>query len=130
MKKIISLILSVILLITISCTALAEEVSGPKFVTLREWLAAKGDCGDCMLLLKILDVMNPVLALVGDETDQVNLYSGGEKDIILVLGDGDMTLKNHWIVIANPRYNEFEGTVELADWELLRIIPESLIPND
>ena len=53
MKKTIALIASVILvLIIVSCTALSEEA---RFVTIQEWLDAKGECGDCMLLLKIQD---------------------------------------------------------------------------
>ena len=52
MKKTIALALSIVLvLVSLSCFAQAEE--GPKFVTIREWLDAKGECGDCMLLLKI-----------------------------------------------------------------------------
>ena len=26
------------------------------------------------------------------------------------------------LVIANPRYNEFEGSIEMAEWKLLRIM--------
>ena len=123
MKKIISLILSLILLAAVFCTAMAEEASGPKFVTLREWLAAKGECGDCMLLLKIHDVMVDVLALAGDETDQITMYSGGETEIILNFMNDDHSLKGYWIVIANPEYNEYEGNVEMKNWETLRLIP-------
>ena len=28
-----------------------------------------------------------------------------------------------YLVIANPRWNEFEGTVEMADWTVLRLLP-------
>ena len=90
---------------------------------IREWLAAKGECGDCMLLLKIHDVMVDVLALAGDETDQITMYSGGETEIILNFMNNDQSLKGYWIVIANPEYNEYEGNVEMKNWETLRLIP-------
>ena len=79
MKKTIALALSIVLvLVSLSCIAQAEE--GPKFVTIREWMDAKGECGDCMLLLKIKQVLNPVVALAVDETGEVNLYSGANEE--------------------------------------------------
>jgi len=51
MKKTIALALSIVLVLaSLSCFAQAEDE--PKFVTLQEWLDAKGECGNCMLLLK------------------------------------------------------------------------------
>ena len=76
MKKTVALAFSIVLvLVSLSCFAQAEE--GPKFVTVQEWLDARGECGDCMLLLKIVQILNPVVALAADETGTVNLYSGG-----------------------------------------------------
>ena len=122
MKKTVAWItLLALLLVPFSCFA-AEE--GPRFVTVQEWLDAKGECGDCMLLLKIREVLNPVVAVGEDETGTVALYSGGENDLILVFGDEEGVLTGYWIVIANPRYNLYEGTVEMADWTVLRLIPE------
>ncbi len=121
MKKMAALVLSIVLaLLALSCAALGEET---KFVTIQEWLEAKGACGDCMLLLKIQEVLNPVLAVGADETGTINLYSGGENSLILEFGNEERMLTGYWIVIGNPRYNEYEGTIEMADWTLLRMIP-------
>ncbi len=121
MKKTVASIVSIVLaLISLSCAALSEEA---RFVTIQEWLDAKGECGDCMLLLKIQEVLNPVLAVGADETGAINLYSGGENSIILEFGNEERMLTGYWIVIGNPRYNEYEGTIEMADWTLLRMIP-------
>ena len=123
MKKTIALIASVILvLIIVSCTTLSEEA---RFVTIQEWLDAKGECGDCMLLLKIQEVLNPVLAIGADDTGTINLYSGGENSIIIEFGNEERLLTGYWMVIGNPRYNEYEGTIEMADWALLRTIPDT-----
>ena len=121
MKKMAALVLSIVLAaLTLSCAALGEET---KFVTIQEWLEAKGACGDCMLLLKIQEVLNPVLAVGADETGTINLYSGGENSLILEFGNEERMLTGYWIVIGNPRYNEYEGMIEMADWTVLRMIP-------
>ncbi|MBO4470946.1 MAG: hypothetical protein J5841_04260 [Clostridia bacterium] len=124
MKKTIALALSIVLvLVSLSCIALAEE--GPRFVTIQEWLDAKGDCGDCMLLLKVRQVINPVLALAADETGTVNLYSGANDpdSFVAFMGEEEGPLDGWILVIANPKYNPYEGTIEMAEWTLLRIIP-------
>ncbi len=122
MKKAIPVFLAALLIfVSISCCALGEEE--PKFVTIQEWLEAKGECGSCLLLLKIQEVLNPVLAVGADETGTVNLYSGGENSIILEFGNEERILNGYWMVIANPRYNLYEGTIEMADWTLLRLVP-------
>ena len=124
MKKTIALALSIVLvLVSLSCIAQAEE--GPRFVTIQEWLDAKGDCGDCMLLLKVRQVINPVLALAADETGTVNLYSGANDpdSFVAFMGEEEGPLDGWILVIANPKYNPYEGTIEMAEWTLLRIIP-------
>ena len=124
MKKAIALALSIVLvLLSLSCVAQAEE--GPRFVTIREWLDAKGECGDCMLVLKIMQELNPVVALAADETGTVNLYSGSneESSFVLFMGDEAGSKVGYVLVIANPKYNPFEGNVEMAEWTLLRILP-------
>ena len=122
MKKTAALFFTVVLMIVVLlCPALSEEV---RFVTVQEWLDAKGECGDCMLLLKIQEVLNPVVAIGADETGTINLYSGGETSIIIEFGNEERMLTGYWIVIANPKYNVFEGTIEMANWSLLRLIPE------
>ncbi len=122
MKKAIALALSVILaLVSLSCMAQAEE--SPRFVTIREWLDAEGECGNCMLLLKITQILNPVLAVAADDTGTINLFSGnGEDSMIINFMSDACPQEGAILVIANPRFNVFEGTVEMADWTLLRIM--------
>ena len=62
---------------------LAATVSlseGAKFITIREWMDATGECGECMLVVRIRKILNPVLAVVEDETGTVNLYSTKGED--------------------------------------------------
>ncbi|MBQ6061325.1 MAG: hypothetical protein IJL36_07765, partial [Clostridia bacterium] len=105
------------------CFAQAEE--GPKFVTIQEWMDAKGDCGDCMLVLKVLQVLNPVVALAADETGTVNLFSGANdpESFVAFFDEENGMLDGYILVIANPKYNPYEGTIEMANWTLLRILP-------
>ena len=127
MKKTIALALSIVLvLVSLSCIAQAEEA--PKFVTIQEWLDAKGECGDCMLLLKITQILNPVLAVAADDTGTINLFSGnGEDSMIINFMSDECPQEGAILVIANPRYNVFEGTVEMADWTVLRIMKDPTV---
>ena len=127
MKKTIALALSIVLvLVSLSCIAQAEEE--PKFVTIQEWLDAKGECGDCMLLLKVIQILNPVLAAAADDTGTINLFSGnGEDSMIINFMSDECPQEGAILVIANPRYNEYEGTVEMADWTVLRIMRDPTI---
>ena len=124
MKKTIALALSVLLvLVSLACIAQSEEA--PHFVTVREWLDAKGECGDCMLLLKVTQILNPVLAAAADETGAVNLFSGnGEDSMIINFMSDECPQEGAILIIGNPRYNEFEGSVEMADWTTLRIMKD------
>ena len=121
MKKAIALLITIVLLAACA-SALAE---GPHFVTINEWLDAKGECGDCYMLVQVLNVLNPVLAVVGDETGSVNLFTGGETELLFDFSDHeDAEYYRNWIfVISNPQYNVFEGTVELKNWTLERFMP-------
>ena len=124
MKKTIALALSIVLVLaSLSCFAQAEE--GPKFVTIQEWMDAKGECGDCMLLLKVIQVLNPVVALAADETGTVNLFSGANdpESFVAFFDEEKGMLDGYILVIANPKYNPYEGTIEMANWTLLRILP-------
>ena len=120
MKRMIVLLLTAALLLTtIPCT-FAEE---SRFITIKEWLDANGECGECMLLLKITQILNPVLAVAKDDTGSINLFSGnGEDSMIINFMSDDCPQEGAILVIANPRYNEYEGTVEMADRTVLRIM--------
>ena len=127
MKKIFALALMLAMLCAVCCAPAEAEESrpeeGPKFVTIREWLDAEGECGDCMVLLRVRQIINPVLAIGEDETGTINLYSGGEDRIIINFTEDDIA-EGDCIVIANPKYNPYEGTIEMADWILKRILPK------
>ena len=115
MKKLISLILAALLVFTITI-AVTEEI--PTIVTVNEWLETKGETTG-LVIVQVQEVINPVLALVADETGYVNLFGvtvNGEMTDFVTAGitAGDI------LVLWNPRYNEFEGTVEMADAMLLR----------
>ncbi len=130
MKKTIALALSVVLvLISFSCIAQTEDF--PRFVTIQEWLDAKGECGDCMLLLKVTQILNPVLAVAADDTGTINLFSGnGEDSMIINFMSDECPQEGAILVIANPRYNEYEGTVEMADWTVLRVMRDPTISTE
>ena len=124
MKKTLALALSIVLLLaSVSCIAQAEE--GPKFVTIQEWLDAKGECGDCMLVLKIRQALNPVVALAVDETGEVNLFSGINEvsSFVEFMSEENGNLDGYILVVANPKYIPYEGNIEMAEWTLLRIFP-------
>ena len=124
MKKTIALALSIVLvLVSLSSVVQAEE--SPRFVTVQEWLEAKGECGNCMLVLKIVQELNPVVALAADETGTVNLYSGSneESSFIEFMSEETGPKTGYILVVANPKYNPFEGNIEMAEWTLLRVIP-------
>ena len=122
MKKTILLALSIVLVL-VSLSGLAQAEEGPRFVTIREWLDAKGECGDCMLLVKVTQILNPVLAVAEDDTGAINLFSGnGEDSMIINFMSDECPREGAILVIANPRYNEFEGSIEMADWSLLRVM--------
>ena len=124
MKKTIALALAVVIvLVSLSCFAQAEN--SPRFVTIREWMDAKGECGDCMLVLKVVQELNPTVALVADETGTANLFSGinEESSFIEFMSEESGPKVGYILVIANPKYNPYEGNVEMAAWTLLRMIP-------
>ena len=127
MKKLSALALMLAMLCAVCCAPAEAEESrpeeGPKFVTIREWLDAEGECGDCMVLLRIRQIINPVLAIGEDETGTIDLYSGGEDRIIINFTEDDIA-EGDFIVIANPKYNPYEGKIEMADWILKRILPK------
>ena len=124
MKKIILLVLSVILVLA-SFSGVAHAGEAPRFVTVQEWLDAKGECGECMMVLKIRQELNPVVALAADETGEVHLFSGinEESSFIEFMSEETGPKVGYILIIANPKYNEYEGSVEMASWTLLRVLP-------
>ena len=124
MKKITALALSIVLvLVSIACIAQAEDA--PRFVTIQEWLDAKGECGNCMLVLKVVQELNPTVALVADETGTANLFSGANEEssfIEFMIQEGG-SKAGYILVIANPKYNPYAGNIEMAQWTLLRMMP-------
>ena len=124
MKKTIALALAVVIvLVSLSCFAQAED--SPRFVTIREWMDAKGECGDCMLVLKVVQELNPTVALVADETGTANLFSGinEESSFIEFMSEESGPKVGYILVIANPKWIEYEGATEMVDWTILRIMP-------
>ena len=120
MKRTAILLLAAVLLFF--CGAASAE-EAPRFVTIDEWLEAKGECGDFLMAVQIREIINPVLAVAGDETGSVNMFSsdGGIIEFNFLEKEDDPDFyKNYLLVISNPRYNEFEGTIEMAGWKLLR----------
>ena len=119
----------VLALASVLCAVRAEVK--PRLVTIQEWLEAKGECGDCMLLLKITRILNSVLAVAADETGVINLFSGnGETSMIINFMSDECPQEGAILVIANPRFNEYEGTIEMADWIVLRIMRDPVISAD
>ena len=124
MKKTVTVFLAILLiLVSLFSGALAEEEF--RFVTIQEWLDAKGECGNCMLVLKVIEELNPTVALVADETGSVNLFSGinEESSFVEFMSQETGSKVGYILVVANPKYNPYEGNIEMAAWTLLRIIP-------
>lgn len=120
-KKAVSLILALCLILSAAAVSAAEDA---KFVTVREWLDAGGNCGECTLALRLKAILNPVLAVAEDETGTVNLFSGSGEDSMIVNFMGDEGVaEGSILVIADPVWNEYEGTVEMAGWTVLRVLP-------
>ena len=71
------------------------------------------------------EILNPVLAVAADETGVVNLFSseGGTIEFNFVYEGILDYYKGYILVISNPKYNEYEGTIEMAGWKLLRYLP-------
>ncbi len=108
MKRIVAFLL--ILVLCMTCTAALGE-GEVNAVTIREWLDAKGDCGDCLIVAIVDEVVNPMLAVICDETASVHLFAEVASAEIC---DGDVLL------LHNPAYNEYEGEIEMAFPEIVR----------
>ena len=113
-KNLISLLLAVLLIFSV--TAFAEEA--PAVITVQDWLETKGE-NTGLLAVQVQELLNPVLAVIADETGSVNLF--------VVTVDGEFTdfftagiTAGDILLLWNPQYNEFEGSVEMANSILLR----------
>ena len=113
-KNLISLLLAVLLIFSV--TAFAEEA--PVVITVQDWLETKGE-NTGLLAVQVQELLNPVLAVIADETGSVNLFG--------VTVDGEFTdfftagiTAGDILLLWNPQYNEFEGSVEMANSILLR----------
>lgn len=131
MKRFVCAILSLCLLLC--CPLTFCEAEEPEVITVQQWLDTKGEAQG-ILVVCIEEVINPVLALVRDDTASVNLFGvtiDGEFSDFFTPGiqAGDVLL------LKNPRYNEYEGTIEMADTVLLqklsslRLYITSLMPE-
>ena len=116
MKKLVALLLALLL---VCCSwALAEEA--PHGITIRSWMDSQGaDQGAVMV--QVQEVINPVLAVVADETGCVNLFGvtidGRFTDFYTAnIKAGDILL------LWNPVYHLYEDTIEMADTVLIRHI--------
>lgn len=112
------------LVLVFDLSACAGGASDPEFVSVQAWLDAKGECRPCRVKVTVLEIINPVLALVGDDSGTVNLFGvivngGFENFAVLGLQAGEV------LVLENPVYNEYDGTVEMANSVLIeRLAPE------
>ena len=115
MKKLISVFLVTLMLCSVTA-AVAEEL--PAIVTVKEWLETEGAVTG-LVIAQVQEIINPMLAVIADETGRVNLFAvtvNGEITDFFTAGisAGDL------ILLWNPQYNVFEGSVEMADAVLLR----------
>lgn len=110
MKRITVIILALVLCLI--CVFVQAE-GGPNLLTVQEWLDQKGECGDCFLLAVVTKITTPMQALVCDETAACNLFIVVDE---AGLREGDI------ILMHNPGYNEYEGSVEIAFPEIVRHI--------
>ncbi len=108
-----------LLLGTLLFTACGSKPSGPREMTLQQFLDEKPDSGEYTMEVQLVSILNPVLGIVEDAAGtQVNLFGvtiNGEfknfEEANLYVGDT--------LILANGRYNEFEDSIEIADAELV-----------
>lgn len=115
MKRFIAVFLAMMLCFSVSA-AFCEE--NPRLVTVQEWMDEKGP-ENSMLIVQVVQILNPVLASVRDETGTVNLFGLNDNGEFQDLFTSDIQAGD-LLVLKNPVYNEYEGTVEMAESVLLR----------
>ena len=118
MKKLLPLIL-LIAALTLLTACGGGDAEQAATMTIQEWLDAEGSDQPYTMTVTIKEIENPVWAVVEDESGaSVHLYGvmiDGEVKTFeeAGLGEGDV------IVIADGKYNVYEGTVEIAEARLV-----------
>lgn len=91
----------------------------PVAVTIGEWMEAKGMYSNCVMTVTVKEIINPALALVADETGEVNMF-GLQIDGDF-LGIEEAGIKpGDVLMLSNPKYNVYDGAVELSDAVLVK----------
>lgn len=122
MKKIFAIVLAAVL--ALSCMACGNsgkdntESSGN--FTVKDFLDSKGFKEGAILKVRVKSIDNPVWATVEDETGEVKLFGvtvDGEFKPFEEAGiKAGMTIS-----IADGKYNEYEGTVEITEARLVSV---------
>lgn len=121
MKKV-----SLVLVLVLVCTALfsacrpSAENALEERMTIQQWLEDQGGREDAIMTVEIVEIVNPVYALVKDDSGEVMLYGvvvdGEFQDFAAAgLSTGDR------ITISGGQYNMFEGVVEIKEANLLSV---------
>ena len=119
MKKLLLLLLPIAALAFILTACGGADAEQAPAMTIQEWLDAEGSDQPYTMTVTIKEIENPVWAVVEDESGaSVHLYGviiDGEVKTFeeAGLGVGDV------IVIADGKYNVYEGTVEIAEAKLV-----------
>lgn len=117
MKKILLIVLTLAVFLTFGLDVFAEE-NGT--VTVREWLDSEGGTTGLMIVY-VREILNPVWAVVEDETGSVNLFGVTADGEFQPFENADIR-EGDVLLLRDPHYNMFDGTVEMTDAVLLRRI--------
>lgn len=100
-------------------STLTEYSETPTEVTIAEWLDAKGACGNCVLTVTVKEIINPALALVADESGEVNLFGVKIDGAAMSVYDANLQAGDV-LTLSNPTYNVFEGSIEMSEPTLIQ----------
>lgn len=122
MKRVM-LAVFILLTVILSLSACGNDAAKEQenTITIQEWLDAKGGAETDMLTVTIIEIENPVWAVVEDSSNAtVHLFGvmvDGEQKTFEEAGldVGDT------IVITAGKYNEYEGTVEIKEATLIEV---------
>lgn len=98
---------------------MVEYNETPVAVTVGDWLSAQGMCGNCTLTVTVKEIINPALALVEDETGEVNLYGIQIDQSSLSIEEAGIQ-PGDVLTLSNPKYNVYDGNVEMSDAILVK----------